>query len=344
MHPASVGLLRSILPRTAHGSTTEPAETFTSHYRISRPLAADDYRHGVRRFPRDQALSKRHIQVNPPGLLARITIDVDHDDAVLRAYRQDLPRPSWVAESPSGRAHAGYLLSIPVSLTKTDQKALHFAACIEEALRCELGGDPGYVGLMTKNPLHPDWDVRWGTTELHTLANMAEQLAGRLPSRDQYTTRTGYRADVVGLGRNCRLFEETRLWSYEAVRRYWEDGTEAFNAAVHDHASLLNAALMTPLPVSEVQALANSISRWTWEKFTPERFRDVQRTRSTKGNQVKTARALEREQTVVSMRAEGIRWQTIADTLGMSLDAAKAIGRRAARRKIVSLPISEPGL
>lgn len=332
MHQASVGPLRSILPRTALGSTAQPEEAFTSHYRIGRPLAADNYRHGVRRFPRDQALAKRHIQLNPPGLLARITIDVDHDDAVLRAYRQDLPRPSWVAESSSGRAHAGYLLSIPVSLTKTDQKALHFAACIEEALRCELGGDPGYVGLLTKNPLHPDWDVRWGTTELHTLANMAEQLAGRLPSRDQYTKRTRPRSDVAGLGRNCRLFEETRLWSYEAVRRYWEDGTEAFSAAVHDHASLLNAALTTPLPVSEVQALANSISRWTWKNFTPERFRDVQRARSAKGNQVKTAQATEREQAVMKMRAEGMKWQAVADTLEMTLNAAKAIGQRAARR------------
>lgn len=324
--------MRSILLRTAPGSTARPDEAFASHYRIGRPLAADDYRAGVHRFPRDQALAKRHIQVNPPGLLARITIDVDHDDAVLRAYRQDLPRPSWVAESPSGRAHAGYLLSIPVSLTKTDQKALRFAACIEEALRCELGGDPGYVGLLTKNPLHADWDVRWGTTELHTLANMAEQLAGRLPSPDRYTTRTGPRADVAGLGRNCRLFEETRLWSYEAVRRYWEDGTEAFSAAVHDHASLLNAALTTPLPESEVRALANSISRWTWQKFTPEKFRDIQTQRSAKGNQVKTAKATEREQTVLKMRAEGMKWQAIADALGMSAGAARKLGQRGSRR------------
>lgn len=324
--------MRSILLRTAPGSTARPEEAFASHYRIGRPLAADDYRAGVHRLPRDQALSKRHIQVNPPGLLARITIDVDHDDAVLRAYRQDLPRPSWVAESPSGRAHAGYLLSIPVSLTKTDQKALRFAARIEEALRHELGGDPGYVGLLTKNPLHTDWEVRWGTTELHTLANMAEQLTGRLPSPDRYTTRTGPRADVAGLGRNCRLFEETRLWSYEAVRRYWEDGTEAFSAAVHDHASLLNAALTTPLPASEVRALANSISRWTWQKFTPEKFRDLQTWRSGRAAAKRTAHALEREQTVVSMRAEGAKWQTIADTLGISCAAAKQVGLRARKR------------
>lgn len=332
MHQAPVDPLQSILPRTVNGSTARPEDAFTSHYRIGRPLAADNYRYGVRRFPRDQALSKRHIQVNPPGLLARITIDVDHQDAVLRAYRQDLPRPSWVAESPSGRAHAGYLLSIPVSLTKADQKALRFAACIEEALRCELGGDPSYGGLMTKNPLHPDWDVRWGTTELHTLANMAEQLAGRLPSRDQYTQRTGPRTDVAGLGRNCQLFEETRLWAYEAVRRYWEDGSEAFHAAVHDHVSLLNAQLTTPLPDCEVTSLAKSISGWTWKKFTPEKFREVQKARSVRGNQVKTARATEREQLVMKMRAEGMKWQAIADTLGLGLQAAQKLGRRAKDR------------
>ncbi|WP_394253710.1 replication initiation protein [Arthrobacter pityocampae] len=335
MHRASVGLLQSIISTRAQPSRVAnpgPAEVFGAHYRIGRPYAADDYRDGIHRLPREQALTKRHIQANPAGLLARITIDVDHRDAILKAFRPDLPRPSWAAESPTGRAHVGYLLRIPVNLTRSDQKGMSFAACIEESLRRELGGDPGYVGLMTKNPLHPAWDVRWGTTELHTLANMAEQLGDRLPAREQRGKKAGYRADVAGLGRNCQLFETARLWAYEAVRRYWEDGAETFAAVVHDHVSGLNGQLDTPLPEPEVQAIAKSISSWTWKTFTPEKFREVQAARSVKGNRVKTARALEREQSVLSMRAEGMKWQTIADTLGMSLDAAKAIGRRAARR------------
>lgn len=314
----------------------ESPGVFLDHYRISRPLAADNYQQGIYRYPREQALTMRNIQTNPRSTVARLVIDVDHPNAVLRAFGIGLPKPSWVAESPTGRGHVGYLLSIPVNTLRDDQRAVKLASRVEEALRRELDGDPGYGGHLTKNPMHPDWEVRWGDAALHTLANMAHEL-GTLPER---RTRTGYRTDAAGLGRNCLLFEEARTWSYEAVRRYWDDGPELFTDVVHDHVAELNRQLTTPLPPSEIKAIANSISRWTWEHFTPERFRDIQTERSTRAAAKRTARAVEREQAVLGLRAQGMKWQAVADTLGMSLDAAKAVGRRAAKK--VSPPISEP--
>lgn len=323
------GLLPTSLPTNRGLASDSPESVFLSRYRQKWPHATDDLSLGIYRSPRDLALTKRYIQTTPRPLHYCLVLDIDHSDALLRAFRPDLPRPSWVAQSPSGRAHAGYLLANPFSSDDPQQqKAARLASRIEAGLRQQLDADPGYSGLMTKNPLHSSWETKWGTSALHTLAQMAQDLGsnlGAVPSRK-------YRGDVAGLGRNCQLFEKTRLWSYSAVRRYWEDGPEAFHLAVRDHVTVLNSQLPVPLDVAEAHGIASSIARWTWATMTPEKFREVQQKRSAKGNQTKTARALQREQTVLKMRAEGMKWQTIADTLGMSLDAAKSIGRRAQQR------------
>lgn len=318
-------------PNPGQVTRRESSGLFVSRYQLRHPLASDDYRRGVYRMPRDEALAKRYIQTNPGSLRYCLVLDVDQEDALVRAFRTGLPMPSWVAESPSGKAHAGYLLANPFDTADPcQQKVTRLAARVEEGLRRELGADPGYSGLIMKNPLHQAWETKWGADALHTLARMAEDLGTSLPKETR--SRKGYRGDVAGLGRNCLLFEQTRVWSYGAVRRYWEDGQEAFLAAVHDHVRMLNEQLPVPLPAVEAKALATSITRWTWANMTPQGFKDVQTQRSAKGNQVKTARAREREEAVLRLRAEGHRWQAIADTLGMSLGAAQEIGRRAKKR------------
>lgn len=330
MFTTSEACVSTIAEKTHRGkdARSESSSVFLDHYRISHPMAADDYRQGVYRYPREQALTMRNIQPNPRSTVARVVLDVDHPDALLRAFRTGIPKPSWVAESPSGRAHVGYLLAVPVDTLRVDRRVMNFASRIEEALRRELDGDPAYGGHLTKNPLHPDWEVRWGDAALHTLAGMAHQL-GTLPGR---RPRTGKRPDIAGLGRNCYLFEEARTWAYEAVRRYWDDGPELFAEVVHDHVTELNQLLATPLPASEVKAIASSISRWTWEHFTPEQFRAIQTQRSGKAAAKRTQRAAEREQAVVRLREQGMKWQQVADALGMSLKAAQASGRRASKR------------
>lgn len=331
----------SAAPNPGQVTRRESSGLFLSRYQQQRPYATDDYSRGQYRTPRDEALTKRYIQTNPSPLQYCLVLDIDHEDALMRAFRMGLPVPSWVAQSPTGKAHAGYLLANPFSTTDPAQgKALRLAARVEAGLRHEIGADPGYSGLLMKNPLHEHWDTRWGTDALHTLAQMAEDLGTSLPGPQR---RKGFDQDYAGLGRNCLLFEQTRVWAYSAVRRYWTDGQDAFGDAVHDHLQVLNSQLAAPLPAVEVRGLANGITRWTWARMTPEGFQAIQKERSTKGNQVKTARALEREQAVLRLRADGHRWQAIADTLGMSLDAAKAIGRRAKIKK-VSLPISNMGL
>lgn len=332
----------SILPAAPNqGQVTrrEPSGLFMARYLQKRPYATDNLAHGIHQTARESALMMRYIQANPRPLAYCLVLDVDHPDALMRAFRTDLPCPSWVAQSPTGRAHAGYLLAAPFSTEDpTQAKARNLAARVEEGLRRQLDADPGYSGLMTKNPLHADWDTKWGSNALHTLAQMAAELGSNLPKRFARTDPK----DVAGLGRNCLLFEETRVWAYSAVRRYWADGQGAFLQAVRDHLQLLNLQLPLPLETVEVDGIASSITRWTWATMTPEGFSRSQRTRSVKGNLVKTERAREREQAVLRLRAQGRRWQDIADSLGMSLGAAQEIARRAKKRsEKPTLPISD---
>lgn len=316
--------------------TAQQAEAealFLARYQIKFPRATDDYSKGCCPVPLERALSLRYIQANPGQILYQMVLDVDQDDSLVRALDQGkgLPMPSWVAQSPNGHAHAGYMLRTPVHMDAVDQrKAASLAARVEAGLRTLLPADPGYSGLLTKNPIHPDFDTWWGSSELHTLAGMAAQLGTRLPKSKPHNVTDV--EDRAGLGRNCLLFEEARHWAYSAWPRYSSDTLRDFIAAILGHLILLNAQLPVPLPASEVKGIAASIGRWTWRKFSPRGFSEVQQRRGRKSGKVRTARALQREQDVLRLRAEGWRWQVIADSLGMSLDAAQSIARRAQKK------------
>ena len=45
----------------------------------------------------------------------------------------------------------------------------------------------------------------------------------------------------------------------------------------------INAQFKVPLPVSEVKAIAKSISNWTCREFTPNKFRQSQARKGAKG-------------------------------------------------------------
>ena len=75
-----------------------------------------------------------------------------------------LPAPHWISINPeNGNYHLGYLLAAPVARTNAARlKPLRYLAAIEHVLAKKLGADMGYVGLITKNPVHRDWWTIWG--------------------------------------------------------------------------------------------------------------------------------------------------------------------------------------
>jgi len=76
------------------------------------PLASDDLRHGIYRMSRESALQLRYIEANPHAVSNLLVVDIDHDDARVRAlWERSGWHPNAIVENPvNGHAHAVWAL------------------------------------------------------------------------------------------------------------------------------------------------------------------------------------------------------------------------------------------
>ncbi|MGL5453083.1 MAG: replication initiation protein [Aeromonas sp.] len=253
-----------------------------------RPYCTDDPAHGLQIRPQVTALGYRHIQHNPPPHVSCLVFDVDKHDAYFTWKDAGLPAPHWISiNSRNGHAHYGYQLAVPVARTSAArQKPLCYLAAIEHVLATRLGADMGYSGLITKNPVHSDWWTIWHDAEPYTLDYLAEFC----PDADLAAYSRRSRKELGGLGRNVTVFETVREWGYAAVRAYWRpNGYDAWAEAVFDACCSTNAFGLEQgggLPSSEIKAIAKSIARWIWQRFTPAGFSQAQAHRGAKGGRI----------------------------------------------------------
>lgn len=227
------------------------------------PLASDDLLAGVYRMSRTEALGLRYIEANPQAMSNLLVVDVDHPDAALRALGTR-PLPHVIVENArNGHAHAVWALQEPVTRTEyAKRRPLAYAASVTEGLRRAVDGDKAYSGLITKNPLHEGWAAHQVASldALYSLDQIAEALGSLMPPRD-WRRQKARRANPIGLGRNCHLFDTARTWAYREIDHHWGDPA-GLGHAIHAHAVMLNAEFSEPLPDSEVRAIAASIHRW----------------------------------------------------------------------------------
>lgn len=243
------------------------------------PLASDDLRAGIYRTSRSSALKLRYIEANPHAISNLLVVDVDHDDALLRAmWDRKNWLPNAVIENPqNGHAHAVWALAEPVTRTEyARRKPLAYAAAVTEGLRRSTDGDKAYSGLITKNPTHPAWDGHWLTDHLYSLAELDFWLSetGYMPPKSWQRTK---RNKPVGLSRNCTIFETVRTWAYPtATAIRWSSNSEHATTknskelftALLARTSELNAAFSEPLPVTETHSIAKSVHKWITTKST----------------------------------------------------------------------------
>lgn len=222
-----------------------------------RPYCCDEY---VSNSPRDLdvALTKRHIQLNPPGYSSFVVIDVDRAGAAVAWLDAGLPPPTWTAKNPAnGHAHIVYALKGPIWRNGDNKKPARYVDAILNAYCLKLDGDPDYANLLSKNPTHADWittsECNFKLYELDELAEYVD-LVGVMPSKRKATKEA--------LGRNCLVFDAVRVWAYWAVRRYSDSVT--FGAAVMGQVENVNATLQEPMHSSETRHIAKSITRWVW--------------------------------------------------------------------------------
>lgn len=228
--------------------------------------------------PKQTAIKRKYIQINQPKMITYLIFDIDRDGAVYAWYDEHLPAPMWTSKNPeNGHAHLVYRLKIPFCTSDiANLKPIQYAAAIQSAMIERLRADRGYAGLLTKNPMHPHWQNKLWTEDGYTLDELAEYLELRgHPFR-------GHQA--IGLGRNCELFENVRKWAYKAIREYWQPNYKrAWNNVVYDQVESVNGQFTVPLPISEVKSIAKSIANWTYLHFSPEKFRQSQAVKGSKG-------------------------------------------------------------
>lgn len=197
--------------------------------------------------------------------------------------------------------------------------SLRLAAAIQEALRQKLGGDPGYTGLMAKNPLHTHWRVIVHPSAVYDLATLSEWVdLDHRPAKP-------LKGEEKGLGRNCALFDRLRHWAYRWIATYKDTASaDEWGRAVFAQARKSND-FNTPLHESELRAIAKSTAKWCWNRFdiqaSNERFSKVQAVRGRKGGVVsgvaRLAKNADKREEARVMQAQGQSIRAIAKALGV---------------------------
>ena len=158
---------------------------------------------------------------------------------------------------------------------KTHTLPLAYLAHIADRLSHHLGADPGYTGVITRNPLAPGPDcyTHWGRMLPYTLQELDAALPKGKPPRRR----------LSGVGRNIDLFS---AMISEVFRPRWVNTLRAqgWSEAWLDHVRHQNTAMFAPddLPDSECRSISKSCFRYWTHHYDPQRFSEIQTRRNGK--------------------------------------------------------------
>lgn len=258
------------------------------------------------------AIERVYIQPNPPVRVNYIVIDIDHPNGIHAAlYDADLPPPHLIIQNPeNAHVHLVYKLKYPVYMWgKAKAKHIRYLARVEYGMVRKLGADASYGGNLMKNPISDVWTTYTTTAPLegYTLKYLAQFVnLDYLPSDQQP-------ANDQGFGRNCTLFDKTRVHGYN-------ESTASYDALVKlltPIAENYNNQFDIPLFDNEVMHIVRSIARYcTRTDFTAshKRFSEIQSVRS----QQRWGDSSEQQEKARQMYAKNVKKTAIAKELGVS--------------------------
>ena len=246
-----------------------------------KPYASDKLMSGLRVLPREVALNKKYIQLNPPHIKKFITFDIDYDFRYVDVAKDfNIFEPFWtVINRKNGHAHLIYLLKTPVYTTEAAHlHPLRYLDAVIKAMTRKLNADPRYRGLISKNPFNNKaWNVRppmWHAPREYTLGELADCVPDEM-----YEPHPPVNEDISMLGRNCYILEHVRVRAYREIRNYWNKNYDEWHERVVYMCEEENATFSEPLGQSEINQIAKSITRWTLGHITPKGFAESQRAR-----------------------------------------------------------------
>lgn len=244
---------------------------------------SDNLNYGLKLLPAKLALAKRYIQANNDHVIQFLIIDLDHDNPLIWED-VNLAAPNFIVRDEiKNTSHLIYAIETAIPKDYINgSKALNYFAKIQQEYTRLLKGDPNYVNVITKNPNHKGWVT---TNPHYFYAYTLDELADYVILPERITKKS-----AIGEGRNCWLFDTVRKWAYREVLFYKNHGAnyQDFYQVVLNRLEKINIfPTSTPLDFNEIKAIAKSISKWTWAKFTAEKFSQIQKARRRKSGQQK---------------------------------------------------------
>lgn len=237
-------------------------DTFTDRL-ANKPYCTDNFDYGVQIRDKFTALGKKYIQANTPWRHNCIILDIDYPCVMETTFKEKvLPLPNIIVVNPKNfHSHILYFIKKGVYLTDNASiEPIRYAHAIEYSLREEFMADSAYSGLIAKNPFHSYWQTKELNQELWDLGELAEYLTlpKTMPKKE----------NLIGLGRNCTLFELGRKYAYSEVLKQKITGSKnSFHNSVLYFIEQHNQEFPNPLMFNEYKHIAKSITNWTWKHY-----------------------------------------------------------------------------
>lgn len=101
------------------------------------------------------------------------------------------------------------------------------------------------------------------------------------------------------------LFDRGRRWAYKRIRGHWRpEGQQSWKKAVLSALKAINTTLESPVDTDDVEYIAGKIAAWTWNRFTPAAFREVQARRGRRSGEKRSEKSFERADLFLKLRAD----------------------------------------
>lgn len=300
-------LFRAGLPDKPYCMTAKDRRTFI------RPL------HVAQRYP--------YIQINAPWLTVAMTFDIDRAGGAGAWVAADLPEPLASATNRANEhAHIIYALAAPVITgMNARQKPLTLLSAIQGAMTERLNADPGYSGLIAKNPLSRKWRNLWSTQPARYELKFLREFIGD-KEIERHLPRAKNRAHLTGAGRNVEVFTSTRWWAYRAIKDYLEARIDEWHDAVMHRVLTTNADYPNPMSENECRHIGKHISKWTWQKIAmnntaesyEQTFIAIQTARGRRSGKARRKATADRDAAIIAAAAGGMTQRTLAAEFNMS--------------------------
>ena len=303
-----------------------------------RIRCTDNFSDGLGGDAKGAALAHRYIQINDGARQPCLVFDIDRaaSPGVQRlpaAYAWEeagLPAPSWTTiNRQNGHAHLGWLLETPVfDYYGRYPKPARYAKMIRRAMTGMLDADKGYVGMLTKNPFHQDWETVWGPPHKWTLDELMEYIPAAALERPRAKNSTPRKTDTFG--RNISTFDHLRFLAYQQVPRFKRAGKslDSLDTYLRRRADEYNLHHPVPLPASEIKATVKSVSNWCWDRFSARWFSRLQRHRGRLSGLKRRERTHARDHRILAARSTGKSYRNIGAEFNISHTTAMRICRR----------------